>query len=112
VHVKEKLWSLLISVVMLSNRVVKDKRKCSYGRNCDEKSTRIVINSSRVNYKTGGRGSFIYFTYFSCLGLTNLQCGIGLPLAVVVSFRLCTVYSNGRLLWIIKFSNFEILGLN
>jgi hypothetical protein len=91
VHIREKLWSLLINVVMLSNREVKDKGKCSYGRNCDEKSTRVVINSSRENYKTRGLGSLIYFTYFSCLSLINLHCGIGLLVAVVVIFRLMNI---------------------
>jgi len=99
VHVREKLWSLLISVVMLSNRVVREKRKCSYRRNYDVKGPRIVINSSRVNSKAHGLGSFIYFTYFSCLGLTNLHCGIGLLVAMVVSFRLMKI-------WCIPMDNF------
>lgn len=90
VHIREKLWSLLINI-MLSNREVKYKGRCSYWRNYDEKSTRIVINSSRENYKTRGLGSVIYFTYFSCLGLINLHCGIGLLGAVVVICRLVNV---------------------
>ena len=90
-HIREKLWSLLINVVMLSNREVKDKGRCSYGRNHDEKSARVVINSSRENYKTRGLGSVIYFTYFSCLSLINLHCGIELLVAVVVTFRLMKI---------------------
>ena len=89
-HIREKLWSLLINAVVLSNREVKDRDRCSYGRKYDENSTRIVINSSRGNYKTRGLGSVIYFTYFSCLYLINLHCGVGL-LAVVVIFRLMNI---------------------
>jgi hypothetical protein len=92
VHIREKLWSLLINVVMLSNREVKHKGRCSYGRNYDEKSARVVINSSGENYITRGLGSLIYFTYFSCLSLINLHCGIGLRVAVVVIFRLMKIW--------------------
>ena len=92
-HIREKLWSLLINAVVLSNREVKDRDRCSYGRKYDENSTRIVINSSRGNYKTRGLGSVIYFTYFSCLGLINLHCGVGLLVAVVVIFRLMNIRS-------------------
>jgi hypothetical protein len=91
VHVRGKLWSLLINVVILSNLEVKDKGRCSYGRNFDVNSKKKVTNNIRVNYKTRGLGSVIYFTYFSCLGLINLHCGLGLPVSVVVSFRLMKI---------------------
>jgi len=78
---------LLVNVVLLSNLEVEDKGRCWYGRNYDAKSMRVIINSSRVNYKTRG---------------------LGCEFSPVENM----VYSNGRLLWIIKFSNFEILGFN
>jgi hypothetical protein len=91
VHVRQKLRSLLRNVLTSSNREVKDKAGVRMDEILTTYVTRMVINSSRENYKTRDLGSVIYFTYFSCLGLINLHCGIGLPVGMVASFLLMKI---------------------